>query len=384
VAQYAECVAAGSCAAPQSGSSGCNWGVAGRDQHPINCLDWERAQDVCVWMGGRLPSEAKWEYAARSRGQDVLYPWGNDAPSCTRAMGWDMTSGDDVGCDSGATAVGCSRPSGNTQQGLCDMGGNVAEIMEDAWHANYTGAPVDGSAWVEGTWTDMVTRGGGYESDLRSGWFLNVARRPQTKDGSGPVASNVGVRCMRQPGGAPECAQDTDCPSGYACASGLCQACVSTAECGPSCGACSGQTPVCGGQEDGCQCSGDSCGDYQRCLGGACSRCNNSSACDADCHPCGGTTPYCKSSAGTSHCVGCRGDGDCSLQQRCISETCQAIPCDVDTYRSTCSGTDSLVYCEAGSVVLRTCDEFCQDRGYRQGAGCVYVDIWGESGCGCR
>jgi hypothetical protein len=42
------------------------------------------------------------------------------------------------------------------------------------------------------------------------------------------------------------------------------------------------------------------------------------------------------------------------------------------------------VFCEAGSVVLRTCDEFCQSRGYRRGAGCVYVDVWGESGCRCE
>ena len=43
----------------------------------------------------------------------------------------------------------CRYPTGNTEQGLCDMAGNVLEWVEDDWHANYTGAPSDGSAWVD-------------------------------------------------------------------------------------------------------------------------------------------------------------------------------------------------------------------------------------------
>jgi formylglycine-generating enzyme required for sulfatase activity len=43
----------------------------------------------------------------------------------------------------------CSRPQGNTAQGLCDMVGNVPEYVEDDYHENYRGAPTDGRAWIE-------------------------------------------------------------------------------------------------------------------------------------------------------------------------------------------------------------------------------------------
>jgi len=161
VAQYSACVQASACSAPGIVSD-CNWGVSGKESHPLNCVDWEQAVAFCAWAGGRLPSEAEWEYAARGGGQSITYPWGEQAPSCTYAVIWE--GGD--GCGTNSTWVVCSKTAGNTVQGLCDMAGNVWEWVQDWYHSNYTGAPWDGSAWEAPAGSFRVLRGGHWKYSL--------------------------------------------------------------------------------------------------------------------------------------------------------------------------------------------------------------------------
>ena len=160
VGQYRECVEAGVCTAPGTGG-GCNWGVSGREDHPVNCVDWGQARVFSEWVGGRLPSEAEWEYAARSGGKGRVYPWGDEEATCDRVV---MDDGSGDGCGRGSTWSVCSKALGNTEQGLCDMSGNVWEWVQDWYHGSYEGAPSDGSAWEVPAGQFRVYRGGSWNS----------------------------------------------------------------------------------------------------------------------------------------------------------------------------------------------------------------------------
>ncbi|HBB65985.1 MAG TPA: hypothetical protein DCZ93_01525 [Elusimicrobia bacterium] len=179
VAQYTECVSKGACTEPATGSY-CNWGKAGRGSHPVNCVDWDQAQAYAKFKGARLPSEAEFEYAATSGGRNQKYPWGNEEPTRELAV-----------FNTDSTMPVCSKPKGNTAQGLCDMSGNVWQWVQDKYQDSYEGAPVDGSAF----------EGAGYSRVFRGGAFLNDASylRAGFRYGYGPSGNggSVGFRLAR-------------------------------------------------------------------------------------------------------------------------------------------------------------------------------------------
>ena len=199
VAQYRACVDAGVCREPVANDDGCNWGVAGREQHPINCLNWRQSRRFSRWVGGDLPSEAEWEFAARSRGKDRVYPWGNRAPNCAAAMMDDERSRSGEtnvtsGCGLGHTAPVCTRRSGDTVEGLCDMSGNIREFTLDRYAPSYHQAPRDGSPRClldscNVSSKRRVLRGGGWRDGPR---ILRAAMRQVSSELAG--SSNNGFR----------------------------------------------------------------------------------------------------------------------------------------------------------------------------------------------
>ena len=159
VAQYRACVEAKVCTAPdirlvwRNQRGDCNWKQADRADHPVTCVSRPQAETFARWVGGRLPSEAKWEYAARSGGKDWLYPWGNERATCDRVVmsqGLNVSGDINWGCGRGGTLPVCSRPAGNSIHGVCDLLGNVSEIVADSHFKDYEGAPADASPRTEG------------------------------------------------------------------------------------------------------------------------------------------------------------------------------------------------------------------------------------------
>ncbi len=166
----------------------------------VTCVDWTDATAYCNWVGGRLPTEAEWEKAARGgcelypAGQCAtasrIFPWGNEAPTCSLANGNDPTSGQD--CVGGATAPGLIA-AGKSPYGLYDAAGNAAEWVADFYDpAYYTFTPFGG--WKNPAGPDSSPysahgiRGGGYKSNF---YTLRVSSR-NFSDGA---LMNSGIRC---------------------------------------------------------------------------------------------------------------------------------------------------------------------------------------------
>ncbi|MBI3548778.1 MAG: SUMF1/EgtB/PvdO family nonheme iron enzyme [Elusimicrobia bacterium] len=179
VAQFAACARLGECHAMVNDRWRCNSIDPERVNHPINCVDWKNAKRYANFVHARLPTEAEWEFAARSRGKDIAYPWGGEPPTCERAVMNDPDAAPHYGCGALVTSPVCSKRAGNTDQGLCDMAGNVSEWVADRYHANYNGAPPDSSSWEFNATEYPVIRGAAFTHDDESGRLKTTSRHYQ-------------------------------------------------------------------------------------------------------------------------------------------------------------------------------------------------------------
>jgi formylglycine-generating enzyme required for sulfatase activity len=148
----------------------------GRDNRPVINVSWNDAtKEYLPWLNRktektyRLLTEAEWEYAARAvtsaSAVHTTYSWGNDvgknqANCAVCGSQWDNRQ---------TAPVGSFKPNAF---GLYDMHGNVWQWIQDCWHDNYQGTPIDGSGWVTSC-TDgsrRVMRGGS--------WYYNPRAPP--------------------------------------------------------------------------------------------------------------------------------------------------------------------------------------------------------------
>lgn len=177
---YGDCINDGVCPEPDDDVD-CNF-VAGRLDHPMNCLSWDMAKTYCEWRGMRLPTEAEWERAAR--GTDArAFPWGAEPPTCKHAVMH--------GCTDFTRSVG-SLPAGASPVGALDMAGNVSEWVEDWWAE-------DGYARQDTL--DPTGPSEGEVRAVRGGSFYDgpSTLRTSYRYGIEPLArlNTVGFRCAR-------------------------------------------------------------------------------------------------------------------------------------------------------------------------------------------
>ena len=138
------------------------------EQRPVERVNWHQAVEFCNRLSEktgrlyRLPSEAEWEYACRAR-TTTPFHFGETVTDELANYDARQVYGRGLAGKYRSETTSVEEFNAPNNFGLCDMHGNVWEWCEDVWHDNYDGAPVDGSAWVEGGKSNRrILRGGSW------------------------------------------------------------------------------------------------------------------------------------------------------------------------------------------------------------------------------
>jgi formylglycine-generating enzyme required for sulfatase activity len=149
---------------------------AEREDYPLTCASFHVAFAFCVADGGRLPTEAEWEYAASGGAEQRAYPWGDREPSLELAL-----------FDASALAPAGSHRSGMARFGQLDLAGSAWEWTLDLFRP-YP-ARCDDCAEVESGF-ERVLRGGAFLLDAE---YLKASYRYHTDPQL--ALGDVGFRC---------------------------------------------------------------------------------------------------------------------------------------------------------------------------------------------
>jgi len=178
------------------------WNPSSTPHYPVSCVSWDDVRQYCQWLGGDLPTEAQWEYAARGPMSDAedyaVFPWGSDQIDCGFAVYG--------ACSDDATEVE-THPQGISPFGVHDLSGNLFEWVldwysdtyygDEIWPQTNPGGPTNGSS-------RRVIRGGSWATGTK---YLRSAGRhifdPTIR------GNNTGGRCVR-PGHTGDADTDTD------------------------------------------------------------------------------------------------------------------------------------------------------------------------------
>jgi formylglycine-generating enzyme required for sulfatase activity len=176
---------------PAKTGGNCNAERSDRGDHPINCISWPDAEAYCEWAGGRLPTEAEWELAAKGRSS-------SSAP--LNEICWNG-EGNDLGLGNRRETCPVKRyGEGSTELGLWGMSGNVSEWVAD-WYAPF---PKTDRATVEQDPTGPKRSSRGNARVYRGGSFLDRNRASVRLSNRSYLdatrqSERIGFRCARAP-----------------------------------------------------------------------------------------------------------------------------------------------------------------------------------------
>ncbi len=177
-AMYALCVAEGQCEPPARVNP--YFGKAAYADHPVVYVTWEKAQAYCHWAGGRLPTEAEWEKAARGT-DGRRYPWGSTPPD-DFLLNFNGVHGE--------PRSAYDYLAGASPYGLLNMAGNVREWVADWFDPDY---------YAISPYENPQGPLAGETKSLRGGAYWDDAKQVQTfyrlsHDPTSP-GQNRGFRC---------------------------------------------------------------------------------------------------------------------------------------------------------------------------------------------
>jgi formylglycine-generating enzyme required for sulfatase activity len=158
--------------------------ATGNETLPINCVSWYAAFAFCIWDGGRLPTDAEWEYAAAGGNEERLYPWGSEKPDGSQVAGYISPVGNRCG---------------GGRWGHLDMGGNVQEWTLDwtnwNWYQLDEASGQDVCNLTPGDFGDAHYRRGGVFASYVDESALRVVQK--YTDRAETYSGYVGFRCAR-------------------------------------------------------------------------------------------------------------------------------------------------------------------------------------------
>ena len=171
-----------------------NVGSATAESLPINCVNWFEAEAFCIWDGGRLPTEAEWNYAAAGGTRQRVFPWGSTVPGddANLAVYGCYYPTPMANCNANSIAPVGSVPAGNGWYGQSDLAGNMWEWTQDWWVNQYTISTCINCANLTTMSSARIIRGGSLNYGLP--YLYNSNRYYAPPAGRG---FSTGFRCAR-------------------------------------------------------------------------------------------------------------------------------------------------------------------------------------------